>query len=149
MSDVTESFQKLLKDAGYSLTKARLTVFTALEGQEPLSMHQLVERARDIDRASVYRAVELFEQLGIVQRLNIGWKYKLELADRFAAHHHHLTCTGCGRTTAIEAARLEIFIEQLARSYGFTPTAHQVELQGMCASCLQADASAIKDDHRF
>jgi Fur family ferric uptake transcriptional regulator len=100
-----------------------------------MTMRDLTERAAQVDRASVYRAVELFEALGIVQRLNTGWKYRLELTDKFAAHHHHLTCTNCGKTIAMNEAELERVIEQLARSHGFRPTAHQIELQGICAVC--------------
>lgn len=132
-----EQFKALLKESGYSITKARLAVFNALLGCEPLSMAELVRKVPEVDRASVYRAVNLFEQLGVVQRINIGWKYKLELTDRFAAHHHHLSCTNCGRT--IEMNELELELEQLIRSlataHNFTPTSHQIELQGLCADC--------------
>jgi Fur family ferric uptake transcriptional regulator len=135
MSTAKDTFCALLKTAGYSLTQARLTVFGALEGQEPLSMHQLVERVDSIDRASVYRAIELFERLGIVQRLNTGWKYKIELTDKFSAHHHHVTCTHCGKTVALEESELETSIDVLARRHGFIPEAHQIEIQGICQSC--------------
>lgn len=92
MSWQIEAFKSLLKQNGQSVTRARLTVFKALLGQEPMGMTSLAGRTEDIDRASVYRAVELFERLGIVQRLNTGWKYKLELSDKFNDHHHHLAC---------------------------------------------------------
>src|SRR5688572_29390322 len=134
-----ERLKYILKSAGFSVTKARLGVFNALLGHEPLSMHDLVERAGNIDRASVYRAVELFEQLGVVQRLNIGWKYKLELTDKFAEHHHHLTCTHCGRTIAMNEDELEQLIARLASAHDFTPSSHQIEIQVVCADCRLAD----------
>lgn len=136
MSTVEDTFRSMLKTAGYSLTGARTAVFEALVGQEPLSMHELVEKVPQVDRASVYRAVELFEQLHIVQRLNTGWKYKLELTDKFSAHHHHMTCTNCGSTVALKEVELERFIDVLAKTHGFRPTAHQIEIQGVCAKCL-------------
>ncbi len=137
MALVKETFYQILKEAGYSRTAARTAVFEALLGQEPMSMHSLVESVRTADRASVYRAVELFEELGIVQRLYTGWKYRIELTDRFAAHHHHLTCLECGRTTPINEQQLESFIVSLARQNGFEPSAHQIEIQGCCAACQQ------------
>lgn len=107
-------------------------------------MHELVDRADSIDRASVYRAVELFEKLGIVQRLNTGWKYKIELTDKFSAHHHHLTCVQCGRTIALKESELEQFIDDIARGHGFVPEAHQIEIQGRCRDCqLKATAEHI------
>jgi Fur family transcriptional regulator, ferric uptake regulator len=130
-----DSLKDLLKRNGQSVTTTRLAVFEALSGQEPLSMHELVERVRSADRASVYRTIDLFERLGIVQRLNTGWKYKVELSDKFAAHHHHLTCTHCGATTPMNEAELETVIDRLARNHGFRPMAHQIEIQGICSNC--------------
>jgi Fur family transcriptional regulator, ferric uptake regulator len=141
MQSAVERFKVLLKDHGQSLTAARMAVFTALLGQEPMAMHTLVRRAAGIDRASVYRAVALFERLGIVQRLNTGWKYKLELSDKFADHHHHMTCTQCGATIAINEDELEQLLGRLAEAYGFTPTAHQLEIQGLCRSCRRQRAA--------
>jgi Fur family ferric uptake transcriptional regulator len=135
MLPAREQFKQLLQANGQSVTKARLAVFDALLGQEPLSMRALAERIGNADRASVYRAVDLFERLGIVQRLNTGWKYKLELTDKFAEHHHHLTCTNCGRTIAMNEDELEQVIEKLAASHGFAPSAHQIEIQGRCDRC--------------
>ncbi|MBX6333925.1 transcriptional repressor [Candidatus Saccharibacteria bacterium] len=134
-----EQFKALLKEAGYSSTKVRLAVFNALLGCEPLSMAELVRKVPEVDRASVYRAVNLFEQLGVVQRINIGWKYKLELTDRFAAHHHHLSCINCGRTIEMSEAELEQLIHSLAKAHNFAPTAHQIEIQGLCADCRGAN----------
>ena len=130
-----ETFKAILKASGQSVTQPRLAVFKALLGQEPLSMHELLERAGEVDRASVYRAVELFESLGVIHRVSIGWKYKLELTDKFAEHHHHLTCTNCGRTIPINETELEALITKLAASYGFSPMSHQIEIQGLCEDC--------------
>lgn len=135
MVSAKEAFISLLKDNGQSVTKARLAVFKALLGQEPVSMHELVVRAGNIDRASVYRAVGLFERLGIVQRLNSGWKYKIELTDRFSEHHHHLTCIRCGKTIAMNEQDLEELLSRLAAEHHFAPTAHQIEIQGLCHDC--------------
>lgn len=103
-------------------------------------MHELVKRAGAVDRASVYRAVGLFERLGIVQRLNTGWKYKIELTDRFSEHHHHLTCTQCGKTIAMNESELELLISRLAAHHHFAPTAHQIEIQGLCSNCQKEPA---------
>jgi Fe2+ or Zn2+ uptake regulation protein len=144
MASPKETFIELLRQGDSRVTKARLTVFEQLYSQEPLSMHELVQRSQGIDRASVYRAVELFEQLGIVQRFHLGWKYKIELTDRFAAHHHHLTCLGCGKTIPINERDLEHVVDELVAHHNFTPTAHQIELQGYCAACQTPNSSASR-----
>jgi Fur family transcriptional regulator, ferric uptake regulator len=144
MSSVKETFRKLLKEQGYSITQARTAVFEALLDQEPLSMHDLVARTKAVDRASVYRAIDLFERLNVVQRLNTGWKYKIELTDIFTEHHHHLTCVQCNRTVAMNEQALEGFIDNLARQHGFKPTAHQIEIQGICEKCQAMQLAQVR-----
>ena len=121
-----------------SVTYQREVVFWALLDKEPMSMNQLIEICieQGIDRASVYRTVTLFEKLGIVQRLQIGWKYKLELSDSFQRHHHHLTCLKCGRMIPFdEDPALEKKLLQIARAEKFTMQGHQLEIQGLCQDC--------------
>lgn len=89
-----------------------------------------------LDRASLYRTIGLFEKLGVVQRIYIGWKYKVELSDIFTHHHHHISCTHCGRIVAItEEDDIEQLISNLAAKHGFTAQQHQLEIRGLCKTC--------------
>jgi len=130
-------FQKVLAEHGYSRTKARQIVFELLIAPEPQSMADLTKKAAGkLDRASVYRNIALFEQLGIVHRIYIGWKYKLELSDDFLAHHHHLSCLRCGKVIDIhDDAGVEAFIAAVTQKFGFKPRRHQLEVDGVCAAC--------------
>lgn len=126
-----------LKSAGYSLTKPRLAVFTALQAGKPRSMRELIlDLSSVIDRASIYRTIELFEKLGIVVRVQSGWKYKIELSDAFLPHHHHLTCLNCGRVVSYEEPdELENLISKIASQHGFVPKDHSMEISGLCPQC--------------
>lgn len=125
-----------MQKAGHSLTKPRLAVFAALQDQEPQTMRRLIAACPSIDRASIYRTIALFEKLGIVQRLQIGWKYKLELTDSFSRHHHHLTCLKCGRVIAFdESTELIKELRWVAAHNRFKIRSHQLEIQGLCESC--------------
>lgn len=136
MDAVLQELRQHLKQHGQSLTKPRLAVFMALRGHEPQTMQQLVARCPGVDRASVYRTIALFEQLGIVQRLQIGWKYKLELTDTFSHHHHHLTCLKCGRIISFdESDDLENELRRIAATNNFVVQSHQLEIQGLCPNC--------------
>jgi Fe2+ or Zn2+ uptake regulation protein len=138
MINLENDFKGLLKKHGQSITEQRLLIFNLLLGKEPLTMHELIERANDqIDRASIYRIIGLFDQIGVTQRLNIGWKYRIELTDKFAQHHHHLTCLSCHKVIPINKDELEDFMSQLAIAQKFTPVEHQVEIQGYCNKCSQ------------
>lgn len=137
MNEQLRTLQETLKKHGYSVTAARRTVFLAMLDKEPMTMNELAKlTAADINRSSLYRVIELFEQLGIVERLQIGWKYKLELSDNFAAHHHHLSCIRCGRVESFEeSATIAFELKQLAMERNFTETGHQLEIRGLCSAC--------------
>ena len=135
-----EQLKKTLKKHDQSLTLTRRIVFDALQGQEPQTMAQLIQKCLgQVDRTSVYRTITLFERLGIVQRLQIGWKYKLELSDAFHHHHHHLTCSRCGITIPLpEDRQLESRLEELSEKQDFLMRGHQLEIEGLCSSCRPA-----------
>lgn len=137
MNTVNEQLRAKLHQHGYSTTRARLVVFTALDGKVPQTMGEIINTCKPrIDRASVYRTIALFESLGIVHRLQLGWKHKLELTGTFSHHHHHLTCLKCGQTTALpEDKRLEKQLLSFAKARGFTPQDHQLEIRGICKKC--------------
>lgn len=88
-----------------------------------------------LDRASLYRIIAVFEKLGIAHRVNIGWKYKIELSDRFSEHHHHMTCLHCHKIIPINEQELEQFINNLSVQHEFQPIEHQIEIQGYCSTC--------------
>jgi Fur family transcriptional regulator, ferric uptake regulator len=141
MSGEIPAIATVLRTNGYSSTKTRQQVFNALADSDTLTMSQLTRKLQHkMDRASVYRTVELFEKLGIVNRLQIGWKYKLELSEAFAGHHHHATCMQCGKVVAFEEnPELESDIHALADGLGFKLTSHSLELRGLCPTCRAAD----------
>lgn len=132
-----DQFKSTLKSNNKSITNVRLAVFAALTSTESLTMAELVNIiGASADRASVYRTIKLFEHLGIVQRVHIGWKHKLELSDRFAPHHHHFNCLSCGHHLPItNHLQLERDIAGLCAASNFTPTDHQLEIRGYCQNC--------------
>lgn len=137
MADSSLILAKKLKDKGYSVTKPRLITFDALSNsKQPLTMQDLIRRTnKAVDRASVYRTVDIFEETGITQRIYSGWKYKIELSDVFQEHHHHFTCTNCGLVIPINNEEIEDIIKDLSEKQKFKATTHQLEIQGLCAKC--------------
>lgn len=131
------SIQSILTEQNLRITKPRMAVFEALEqAREPVSLRNLVETLPGIDRVSIYRTLELFEQLHIITVVHIGWKKRYELAAAYQQHHHHhLVCTQCGSITEINSERLEDVIYTLTGSHGFTPTGHTFEITGRCQEC--------------
>lgn len=119
------------------MTTTRTLVCQALATSAPLAMRELINELHGkVDRASIYRTISLFEELSIVRRIPIGWKYKLELSDKFTHHHHHAHCLRCKQiVTLAEDDQLEASIERVARNQNFTVTDHHIELRGYCSNC--------------
>jgi Fur family ferric uptake transcriptional regulator len=133
----TDTLKVILRQQDFSLTRPRKLIFDFLLNSEPLTIQQVTKGVRDeVDRATVYRTVELFEKTGIVQRVNFGWKYKIELSDIFKAHHHHMQCTKCGKIITLPAnSMLETMIDTVAAKANFSPRGHSLEIYGLCPSC--------------
>ncbi len=129
--------KKILRDNNYSLTEPRQLIIESLWDKEPQTTNELAAELRSkIDRASMYRNLALFEKLGLIQRVYIGWKYKIELSDVFSNHHHHISCMKCGKIKAIhEENEIEQLIQSLSEKYQISADRHQLEIQGICLEC--------------
>jgi Fur family ferric uptake transcriptional regulator len=141
-TDDLVQFRKMLADNSYQVTKAREATFKLLVSPEPQSMNEILEKAEgSVDRVSVYRNINVFEKIGLVHRIYIGWKYKLELSDKFVRHHHHLSCLKCGKVIDIEDEKhIDDFIHEIANKFGFQPHRHQFEVDGYCGDCINSKA---------
>lgn len=126
-----------LQASGNSVTEQRKLVFLALLGNSPMTMQELATAVSPrVNRASTYRIIELFEKLGIVQRLQLGWKYQIELSDDFIIHHHHMTCTVCETVYELEEnTMIEHELKQVAMERNFIMQHHQLEIRGICNNC--------------
>lgn len=133
-----EKFTKMLKQRKLRVTEARLSLYIFLsDNNQPISINKLVASlSAKADRASVYRNIELFENIGIINKVYTGWKYRVELSEQFHPHHHHLSCQKCGKITPLSLGdRMEKAIESFGDKHGFKITDHQIELHGLCKSC--------------
>ncbi len=130
-------FRNILTSNGYRITKAREATFNLLLNPEPQSIREILSRTKgEVDRVSVYRNIELFEKLGLVHRIYVGWKYKLELSDQFLSHHHHLSCLRCGKVIDIaDEKHIKMFIKTISKKFGFEAMRHQFEIAGLCSQC--------------
>ena len=129
-------FKKLLKKNGYFLTKPRMRLFGHLQNQPALTFKDLMRLNKQHDEVTLYRNIELFEKLGIVNRLRLGWNTKIELSDIFQHHHHHFSCTSCGKVIPLpEDSLIEKRIVSLMSDQRFKATDHQLEIRGLCTRC--------------
>lgn len=133
--DAARRFTTTLKDSGYSSTSARRLVFHKL-AEGPIAHAELASAlSRTIDRATAYRALDLFERLGIINRVHHGTTPRVELSEVFLPHHHHATCQRCGKVVDLSSSELETAISAMAKRQNFLAVEHSVELIGYCSDC--------------
>lgn len=136
MDSGTQRVKTIFKDAHLSATRSRLLVFTKLADAGPSSVGSLVEGLnKNVDRATIYRTIDLFERLGIVNRIWHGSEHQVELSEIFTPHHHHALCQQCGRTVDIASPELEAALTSLAKKHRFLALTHSVEVTGYCPDC--------------
>jgi len=130
-----------LSEAGYKRGGARTAVVETLAGHScAVTALELEEelRRRDVrvGRASVYRALEVLEELSRVQRFEAArGTASYERIDPSGHHHHHAICRRCGRMEPFEDRDLEQAIGQVAKEVPFEVAEHDVVLRGLCDRC--------------
>jgi len=128
--------QELLQKSGQRNTSARQLVFAALKQESALGTDQLRAVLADkTDTSSLYRTLNLFREMGIVQDVVIGGRRMVELTDRFLPHHHHLFCSKCDKTIVLHDESLEKYLTNLASKHKFLHQAHSFEVTGLCQDC--------------
>ena len=130
-----------LQTAGLRRGGARTAVVEALARHDcavtALELDDELRRRRPpVGRASVYRALEQLEQLGLVQRLEVSrGTAGYERVEPSGQHHHHAICRGCGRVVPFEDTALERAIDHLSARVRFEVSDHDVVLRGLCDRC--------------
>jgi Fur family ferric uptake transcriptional regulator len=108
----------------------------------------LREHGRLAGPASVYRALNLLTDLGLVHRAAVGDSpVRYDLVDPERGHHHHLVCDRCGRTVAFQDSQLEAAIERVSKRVGYVVDSHDVTLRGACADCSGSARAPANDNH--
>lgn len=144
---ITREAMERMNRSRYKLTRQRSQIIETLVANagEHLSAEEiygLVSRqAPDIGLATVYRTLDLLENLGIIEKTNFGdGRARYELASPGHDHrHHHLICASCGTITEVKDDLLLALENTLEREYDFCITDHRLEFYGHCASCRASD----------
>jgi len=137
------AFKDKLKRKGYKLTTQRRAVLDILMEQsgEHLSTEEVYsfvkKRFPEIGLATVYRTMQLFEEINIVNRLNFDdgcSRFELYV-DNENHHHHHLICEKCNKVFEVENDLLEEIEKEIGEKYNFHVKNHKVTFYGHCQAC--------------
>jgi Fur family ferric uptake transcriptional regulator len=121
-----------LRARGLRISAARRLVLEALyDARGPVSAEMLAERLGGLDVGSVYRNLDVLEELGLVRHVHLLHGPGLySLADvEFA------TCERCGAFEAVEPARLDEVRDLIERELGYRSRFTHFPIVGVCAGC--------------
>lgn len=138
MTHTTIDYAAMLRSKGHRLTPQRVIILDALCD---LGRHATIGDVFDvvqattpaIDRATVYRTMHLFTELGIVVSAEIDGQTVYEVADK--TPHHHLVCRHCGEVTTLSHAHFVSLAAELMDQYGFQAELDHMTVTGLCAGC--------------
>jgi len=138
---------RTLVESGHRLTEPRRTVASVLEGHDGhFTAADLLADARarqpGIGRATLFRALDLFMSLGILERIDLPTGEHAYVACRPDQHHHHLVCSSCGVTIEIDDRGIRAITKKVARRTGYRIEQHRVELFGTCPACRKERSPA-------
>lgn len=117
------------------MTGPRKIIATVLDAADDHpDVDELYARAAAVDKrislATVYRTVKLFEEAGILDRVDFGdGRSRYESAER--AHHDHLIDLNSGAVIEFVDPKIEALQEQIAQRLGYRLKGHKLELYGV------------------
>jgi Fur family ferric uptake transcriptional regulator len=132
------SLAAVLRSRGLRLTAQRQLVLEAvyeLGHATPDQVHTKVSAtAAGVNITTVYRTLELLEELGLVTHAHLSHG-----APTFHAvgddQHVHLVCRACGEVSEVSPGVLSELSDTLGREHGFRIDIGHVALFGLCAGC--------------
>lgn len=126
-----------LRKTGFKLTVPRKEILKTLSASNPLSAQEihilLKQKGFNTDLVTVYRTLELFHSLGLVNQINLSdntARYELVSDD----HHHHLICIKCGTIEEVVGDETDL-IKGLTSKSDFQVLRHSLEFFGFCRRC--------------
>ena len=93
----------------------------------------LAIRERSPGAASIFRALKLLTELGLLQRI-----HGVEECHRYtlsSGHAHRVVCTTCGGLVKFDGCELAVLMHQLEQRTGYIIQAHLLEFFGQCPQC--------------
>ncbi|MGB9779481.1 MAG: Fur family transcriptional regulator [Caldanaerobacter sp.] len=137
-----DKLKEKLKEKGFKLTTQRRVILDVImeNKNKHLSSEEIYDLVKqkypEIGLATVYRTLQLFEELGLVYKLNFDdGRNRYELYQDDSHQHHHLICLKCGNVIEMEGDLLEDLEKLIEKTKDFKIVDHNVKFYGYCSKC--------------
>jgi Fur family transcriptional regulator, ferric uptake regulator len=138
MTKSTEGVLELLRDRGLRMTPQRRAIVAEIMATEghinpSLVARQVQERIPGVNPSTVYRTLDLLEDLGVLSHAHL--ESGAEYHRRQDGRHIHLSCSRCGRQESLSMDEAEQLEELLVRHHRFRPDLTHFAISGLCGAC--------------
>lgn len=138
------SLPERLRSRGYRLTPQRQLVLDAVHHLGHATPEEIGSRVREsapgVNITTVYRTLELLEQLSLVRHTHLG--HGAPTYHGAEDDHLHTVCHSCGQVSSVPADLMAGVADRLRAEQGFVVDVGHVAIAGSCARCVAASGSA-------
>ena len=142
---ISEKIRAAFEEKGHRKTQPRNRIAARLaelaaSGQD-FSVEDLWRDLQKFDprlgRATVFRAVEMLVNMGLLNRIEFsdGSHTYRACGDN---HHHHLTCKKCHRVVDVDVCIPDAQLVEIGERTDFEIEGHSLVLFGVCADCRES-----------
>jgi Fur family transcriptional regulator, ferric uptake regulator len=134
----TTDWRAELRRRGYRLTPQRELILAAVDELGHATPDEVLahvqRQASSVNASTVYRTLEVLEDLGMVRHLHLG--------DRAPTYHSvageqhfHLKCRVCERVVSVDVAAVSPLADALRAEHGFVTDVGHLTVFGHCVDC--------------
>lgn len=130
----TDELATRLHERGLRVTAQREQVLAAVHDLAHATPEQISDAVPGVDVTTVYRTLELLEELGLVKHAHLGHgapSYRPAEDD-----HIHVVCHACSSVIDAPPALVDDLAQRLLTERGFTLDRSHFTVFGRCASCV-------------
>ena len=138
MSEAGSDWKVTLRERGYRLTPQRELILGAVHELGHATPDEVLahvrERASSVNISTVYRTLEVLEELGLVKHAHLS--DRAPTYHSVGGHEHfHLVCRNCHRVISVDVDVASDFVTRLREGHGFVPDLGHLTVFGRCEEC--------------
>ena len=133
--------RRVLNTAGMRVTNQRALILEIIRrGKGHLDADEVYRRARQryprLSLSTVYRTLQLFRKLGLVEELHFDETHH-HYEVKPSAEHYHLVCLGCGKVIEFRYPLSRHIKKNVPEAKDFEIVDTEIRMTGYCPRCSQ------------
>ena len=144
MEETKSSLVEELQARGMRVTPQRAIIFEVIEKLGGhITAEDIFQKIQQVNPyislATVYRTLELLQELKLVNQTNFG-RSQTYYALKDHGAHHHLVCVECGEIEEFSDELFEPVRARLKEQFGFLAHTEHMSVFGVCKKCRDSQA---------